>query len=107
MNEKGVAMGETTLSIDSSIPYGREVRNVMIRESEGLIDCWFAQDIALELAATAREAVRIMGDLVEQHGWTNQSGECMDITDGKEFGSPNFAAATYGWHLKYRTITYS
>jgi len=84
MNEKGVAMGETTLSIDASTPHGREVRNVMIRESEGLIDCWFAQDIALERAATAREAVRVMGDLVEQYGWTNQSGECMDITDGKE-----------------------
>jgi len=84
MNEKGVAMGETTLGIDSSTPYGREVRQVMIRNSTGLIDCWFAQDIALERAATAREAVRIMGDLVETYKWTNQSAECMDITDGNE-----------------------
>lgn len=84
MNEKGVAMGETTIGIDSSTDYGREVREVMIRSSTGLIDCWFAQDIALERAATAREAVQIMGNLVEQYGWANQSGECMDITDGKE-----------------------
>jgi dipeptidase len=84
MNEKGVAMGETTMGIDASTDYGREVRQVMIRDSTGLIDCWFAQDIALERAATAREAVRIMGDLVETYGWTNQSAECMDITDGNE-----------------------
>ena len=84
MNEKGVAMGETTMGIDTSTPHGQEVRKVMITDSTGLIDCWFAQDIALERAATAREAVQIMGDLVEQYGWTNQSGECMDITDGKE-----------------------
>jgi dipeptidase len=79
MNEKGVAMGETTLSNDD-----RTKRRVMVTQSTGLIDCWFAQDIALERASTAREAVRIMGDLVEKYSWTNQDGECMDITDGKE-----------------------
>jgi len=84
MNEKGVAMGETTLSIDTSTAYGKEVKRVMIRESEGLIDCWFAQDIALERASTARDAVEIMGDLVETYGWHTQSGECIDITDGDE-----------------------
>lgn len=52
-------------------------------ESEGIIDCWYAQEIALERAATAREAVRIMGDLVEEFGWYG-SGETINVTDGDE-----------------------
>lgn len=56
MNEKGVAMGETTMGVSTSTDYGKEVRRVMRNESTGLIDCWFAQDIALERAGTAREA---------------------------------------------------
>jgi dipeptidase len=77
-------MGETTIEIDTSTDYGEEVKKVMIDESDGIIDCWFAQDNALERASTAREAVSIMGDLVETYGWHTQWGECMDITDGDE-----------------------
>ena len=84
MNEKGVAMGETTITIDTSTDYGEEVKKVMIDESDGIIDCWFSQDIGLERGSTAREAVNIMGDLVETYGWHTQWGECMDITDGDE-----------------------
>ena len=55
----------------------------MVRESEGIIDCWTAQDIALERAATAREAVKIMGELVEQYGWSGP-GETINVADGNE-----------------------
>ncbi|MCR4403471.1 MAG: C69 family dipeptidase [Firmicutes bacterium] len=83
MNEKGVAMGESTFSYDRSTPRNQNIYDTMVKNSDGLIDCWFAQDIALERASTAREAVRIMGDLVEQYGWTGP-GETMNITDGNE-----------------------
>ncbi|MDY6821308.1 MAG: C69 family dipeptidase, partial [Deferribacterota bacterium] len=84
MNEKGVAMGETTITIDTSNDYGKEVERVMIDESEGIIDCWFAQDIALERASSAKEAVEIIGDLLNKYQWHKQPGECINITDGNE-----------------------
>ncbi|HAY98304.1 MAG TPA: peptidase C69, partial [Mesotoga sp.] len=72
INEMGVAMGESTAG-------GRRE----LRDALGMIDCWTAQDIALERATTAREAVRIMGDLVEEYGWYG-SGEIINVTDGEE-----------------------
>jgi len=83
MNEMGVAMGESTFSIGKHMPKGEEKQKVMVDESPGIIDCWFAQDIALERAKTAREAVRIMGDLVEEYGWYGH-GETINVTDGEE-----------------------
>lgn len=83
MNEKGVAMGESTFSIDTSTEYGKEVEQVMKKDSDGVIDCWMAQDVALERASSAREAVQIMGDLVEQYGWLG-NGETINVTDGDE-----------------------
>jgi dipeptidase len=94
MNEMGVAMGESTFSPDNS-EYGRKVRQVMYRDGDGLIDCWMGQDVALERASTAREAIRIMGDLVEKFGWLSETGgggETIDITDGNE----TWAAEFYG-----------
>jgi dipeptidase len=87
MNEKGVAIAESTFSIDTTTPRGKTVRDVMWTKGDGLIDCWMAQDVALERAATARQAVRIMGDLVEQFGFlteTGGGGETMTVTDGTE-----------------------
>jgi dipeptidase len=72
INEMGVAMGESTSSARREL-----------REARGMIDCWTIQDIALERAKTAREAVRIMGDLVEEYGWYG-SGEIINVTDGNE-----------------------
>ena len=84
MNEKGVAMGESTFWIDSSTEYGKKVSDIMNEEfGDGMIDCWQAQDIALERASTAREAVKIMADLVEEFGWSGP-GETINITDGDE-----------------------
>lgn len=87
MNEKGVAIGESTFSIDTTTELGRKVRDVMWTKGDGLVDCWMAQDVALERASTAREAVQIMGRLVEEFGFlteTGGGGETMTITDGSE-----------------------
>ena len=84
INANGLAMGESTFGQgNTNTELGKEVRRVLRDESEGIVDCWMAQDIALERAKTAREAVRIMGDLVEEFGW-NGSGEIMDVSDGEE-----------------------
>ena len=61
----------------------KAIYSTMVTNSPGVIDCWLIQDIALERAATAREAVRVMGDLVEKYGWLGP-GETINIADGKE-----------------------
>lgn len=94
MNEKGVAMGESTFTIDKSTEYGAKVRELIYGNNLGLIDCWNAQDIALERASSAREAVRIMGDLVEAYGWKDD-GETINVCDGDEV----WVAEFYGLDL--------
>jgi len=84
INEKGLLIGESTCGIDSSTEYGKEVKKVMHTDSKGIIDYDFAMDIVLERCTTPREAVRVLGDLIETYGWIPESGECMDITDGDE-----------------------
>ncbi len=83
MNENGVAMGESTCSIDRSTDYGMKVYELLIKSSTGIIDCYQAQHIAMERATTAREAVQIMGDLVEEYGWYGFA-ENINICDGNE-----------------------
>lgn len=83
MNEMGVSMGEATFSYDRSTDKNKAIYDVMVKNSPGVVDCWLAQDIALERAATAREAVRVMGDLVETYGWLGP-GETINIADGNE-----------------------
>lgn len=83
INEKGVSMGESTFNIDKSTEYGQKVYDLIYTNNDGLIDCWNAQDIALERASTAREAVQIMGQLVEEYGWRDP-GETINIADGNE-----------------------
>jgi len=83
INEKGVAMGESTFNFDQSTDLRKKTYKLIFGNNTGLIDCWNAQDIALERASTAREAIQIMGDLVEKYGWKDP-GETMDVADGKE-----------------------
>ena len=93
MNEKGVAIAESTFSIDTSSEYGKKVHDVMWTKGDGLIDCWMAQDVALERAATARDAVHIMRKLVDEFGFlteTGGGGETMTITDGTEMWAAEF-----------------
>lgn len=41
------------------------------------------QRVALQRCTTAREAIRLMGDLVKQYGY-GDSGECLTIADPNE-----------------------
>lgn len=83
INEKGVAMGESTFNFDKSTDLRKKAYNLIFGNNTGMIDCWNAQDIALERASTARQAIQVMGDLVQKYGWKDP-GETMDVTDGKE-----------------------
>ncbi len=72
MNEKQVAMGETTIG------GRRELYN-----DEGWFDIMELERVALERASTAREAIRIMGGLAEKYGY-GDSGEALTVIDPKE-----------------------
>jgi len=83
INEKGVAMGESTFNFDRSTDLRKKTYELIFGSNTGMIDCWNAQDIALERASTAREAVQIMGDLVEKYGWKDP-GETINVADGTD-----------------------
>ena len=72
MNEKQLAMGETTIS-------GRDT----LQNKRGMFMIEELARIALERCSTAREAIRLMGDLVKQYGY-GDSGECLTIADKQE-----------------------
>ena len=72
MNEKGLAIGETTIG------GRRELRN-----DEGLFLIENLQAIALERTTTARDAIKLIGELVEEYGY-GDSGECLTFADSKE-----------------------
>ena len=72
MNEKGVIIGETTIG-------GRRE----LYSDEGMFDIMELERLALERASTAREAIRIMGEFAEKHGY-GDGGECLTIGDAKE-----------------------
>ncbi len=72
MNEKQLAIGETTIS-------GRDT----LRNKAGLFMIEELERIALERCSTAREAILLMGDLVRQWGY-GDSGECLTIADKNE-----------------------
>ena len=77
INEKQLAIGESTFG-------GRDE----LKSEEGLIDCQRLCMLMLQRAATAREAIRIAGELTAEYGW-NDSGECLTIADKNEV-----------WHLE-------
>ncbi len=77
LNEKQLAIGESTFG-------GRDE----LQSDAGLIDCQRLCKLMLERTATAREAITLAGDLLEQYGW-NDAGECLTIADKKEV-----------WHLE-------
>ena len=72
MNEHQVAIGETT--------YGGRSE---LRDTTGLIDYGSLIYITLQRARTAREAVKIMGELVADYGY-HSSGESFSIADPHE-----------------------
>lgn len=72
MNEHQLAIGESTFE-------GR----VELQSDKGLIDCEMLTWLMLERAKTAREAIRIGGELIEKYGWCDL-GEALTIADTKE-----------------------
>ena len=50
---------------------------------KGLIDCETLTRLMLERATTAREAIRVAGELIEEYGWCDV-GEALTIADTKE-----------------------
>jgi dipeptidase len=72
MNEKGLAIGETTIG------GRRELRN-----DEGLFLIENLQAIVLERTTTARDAIRLIGELVKEYGY-GDAGECLTFADANE-----------------------
>ncbi len=72
LNEKQVAMGETTIS-------GKDT----LENPNGMFKIEELQRIALQRASSAREAIKIIGELVKQYGY-GDAGECLTIADKNE-----------------------
>lgn len=72
MNEFQVAIGESTFG-------GREE----LKSEKGLIDCETLTRLMLERARTAREAIRVGGELLTKHGWVD-AGEALTVSDPNE-----------------------
>lgn len=77
MNDQQLAVGESTFG-------GRET----LRSDQGLIDCQQLVRLMIERCRTAREAIRLAGELTKKYGY-NDAGECLTIADTKEV-----------WHLE-------
>ena len=72
MNRRQLAVGESTFG-------GREE----LKSDKGLIDCQQLVHLMLQRCTTARQAIRLAGELTEKYGY-NDSGECLTIADTKE-----------------------
>ena len=77
MNEHQLAIGESTFGgLDT------------LQSDKGIIDCQRLCQLMLERTTTAREAILMADDLLQQYGW-NDYGEALTIADTKEV-----------WHLE-------
>ncbi len=72
LNEKQLGIGETTIT-------GRKE----LRNKQGMFMIEELERIALERCSTARDAIRLMGELIKQYGY-GDSGECLTIADKNE-----------------------
>lgn len=72
MNEHQLAIGESTFG-------GRDE----LYSENNLIDCQRLVQLMLERTTTARDAIKMAGDLLKKYGW-NDYGECLTIADTKE-----------------------
>jgi dipeptidase len=72
MNEHQLAIGETTFGGRSEL-----------RNPEGLLHYFLLMEIALQRAKTAREAIKVMAELVKEYGY-GSTGESFSIADPNE-----------------------
>lgn len=72
LNEHQLGIGETTYG-------GRDT----MQNTAGMFMIEELARVALERCTTAREAIRLMGQLIKQYGY-GDSGECLTIADPKE-----------------------
>jgi dipeptidase len=72
MNEHQLAIGESTWGGRSEL-----------KDGEGIVDYGSLKYLALQRAKTARQAIRVMADLVAEHGYYS-SGESFSISDPEE-----------------------
>lgn len=72
LNEKQLGIGETTIS-------GREE----MQNEQGMFRIEELEKIALQRCSTARQAIRLIGELVAEYGY-GDSGECLTIADPNE-----------------------
>jgi len=72
MNEHQLAMGETTI-----------IANRLLKSNKGLFLIEELQRVALQRCTTAREAIRLMGDLIRDYGYID-GAECLTIIDPRE-----------------------
>ncbi len=72
MNEHQVVIGETTFT-------GREE----LIDPDGLLHYWWLMRLALQRAKTAREAVEVIAELVDEYGYASE-GESISIGDPNE-----------------------
>lgn len=72
LNEKQLGIGETTIT------GRRELKN-----PNGMFMIEELERIALERCTTAREAIKLMGELIKKYGY-GDSGECLTIADPNE-----------------------
>ncbi|GAB4298200.1 MAG: C69 family dipeptidase [Ignavibacteriaceae bacterium] len=72
INEHQLAIGESTFG-------GREE----LKSDSGLIDCQQLVRLMLERCTTARDAIKLAGELTKKYGW-NDYGECLTIADPEE-----------------------
>jgi dipeptidase len=72
MNVKQLAIGESTFG-------GRE----SLHSGSGLIDCQRLCKLMLERCTTARQAIKMAGELTKKYGWSDE-GEVLTIADKNE-----------------------
>jgi dipeptidase len=94
MNERQLAIGESTCSqrIELDVPYVEGItRQIMTIEQ--------AQVFALERCTTAREAVKLVGGLVEKYGFLPSCGgsESLCVADPRELWTMEIASVGPDW----------
>lgn len=93
MNEHGVAIGETTIGQKEELKTFRpDARAILTIEQ--------LEILALQRAKTAREAIKVIGELAEKYGFLpscGTEGECLTITDSEEAWIFEIRSAGFMW----------